>query len=272
VAQLLYLSAGITRRRKYSGGENLFSARLPAPGRSTKLSFNLVCGELGGLRPRLSFRSCRVWFTQAARGDYRGPWVEATGGEAAIAHAPLTINLYLHVLAQWHGNIRRDLSSFRVDNGTLLANLVAVATALGLPAKVVCGFRDASVNRLPGCGYPAGRWLFRLWPSATRQMLPPAGILRKQSAFSRNRSALSARGGYPLMGEMHAASSLESNEEVGGLARRHSDDRFPAAAGSWFPFSLCLTQKCRATYRQVFSGAAHSQVCAEPDLAGAAFH
>src|SRR5208282_5082937 len=37
---------------------------------------------------------------------------------------------------------------FGWDNGTLLANLLAVATARGLPAKVVCGFVDATVNRL----------------------------------------------------------------------------------------------------------------------------
>src|ERR1035441_9172674 len=37
---------------------------------------------------------------------------------------------------------------FGWDNGTLLANLLAVATALGLPAKVVCGFVDATVNGL----------------------------------------------------------------------------------------------------------------------------
>src|SRR5207244_6307292 len=42
----------------------------------------------------------------------------------------------------------RTYRHFGWDNGTVLANLLAVATALRLPAKVVCGFQDAQVNRL----------------------------------------------------------------------------------------------------------------------------
>ena len=47
------------------------------------------------------------------------------------------------------GNIKRaPIAISAGTNGTVLANLLAVATALGLPAKVVCGFQDAEVNRL----------------------------------------------------------------------------------------------------------------------------
>ena len=36
------------------------------------------------------------------------------------------------------------------DNGTIVANLLAAATAAGLPARVLMGFVDAQVNHLLG--------------------------------------------------------------------------------------------------------------------------
>jgi len=36
------------------------------------------------------------------------------------------------------------------DNGTMVANLLATATATGLPARVLMGFIDAQVNHLLG--------------------------------------------------------------------------------------------------------------------------
>jgi hypothetical protein len=44
----------------------------------------------------------------------------------------------------------RTYRHFGWDNGTILANLLATATALGLPARVVMGFVDEEVNRLLG--------------------------------------------------------------------------------------------------------------------------
>ena len=41
-----------------------------------------------------------------------------------------------------------DLSPLGWDNGTMLANLLATATALNLPARIVTGFVDEDVNRL----------------------------------------------------------------------------------------------------------------------------
>jgi transglutaminase-like putative cysteine protease len=44
----------------------------------------------------------------------------------------------------------RTYRHFGWDNGTLLANLLASAAAQGLPARLVCGFADAEINRLLG--------------------------------------------------------------------------------------------------------------------------
>ena len=42
----------------------------------------------------------------------------------------------------------RTYRHFGWDNGTMLANMLAMTAALQLPAKVVLGFVDSEVNRL----------------------------------------------------------------------------------------------------------------------------
>ena len=72
----------------------------------------------------------------------------ATASETAVVHAPFAI---ICICTYWRDAWKyqaRTYGHFGWDNGTLLANLLAVATALGMPAKVICGFVDSEVNRL----------------------------------------------------------------------------------------------------------------------------
>src|ERR1700704_2535843 len=148
VAQLLYLSAGITRHRKYPGGEIYFRAAA-CTGALYEVELYLVCCDLAGLPAGVyHFAPAEFGLRQLHAGDYRSVLVEATGGEPAIAHAPLAI---VCTCTYWRNAWKYQARTYRHfgwDNGTMLANLLAVATALGLPSKVVCGFVDATVNRL----------------------------------------------------------------------------------------------------------------------------
>src|ERR1700675_5136666 len=148
VAQLLYLSAGITRQRKYSGGEIYFRAA-SCTGALYEVELYLVCGDLVNLPAGVyHFAAAEFGLRQLRAGDYRSVLLEATGDEPAIAHAPLTI---VCTCTYWRNAWKYQARTYRHfgwDNGTLLANLRAVATALGLPAKVVLGFVDGEVNRL----------------------------------------------------------------------------------------------------------------------------
>src|SRR3981189_3612536 len=148
VAQLLYLPAGITRSRKYSGGEIYFRAAA-CTGALYEVELCLVCGDLANLQAGVyRFAPAEFALRRLRAGDYRSVLVEATGGEPAIAHAPLTI---VCTCTYWRNAWKYQARTYRHfgwDNGTLLANLLAVATALGLPPKAVCGFVDATVNRL----------------------------------------------------------------------------------------------------------------------------
>src|SRR2546429_629635 len=77
VAQLLYLSAGITRRRKYSGGE-IYSRAAACTGALYEVELYLVCGELGGLEAGVyPFGPAEFGLRKLRAGDYRGALVAA---------------------------------------------------------------------------------------------------------------------------------------------------------------------------------------------------
>src|SRR5713226_9608501 len=91
LGQLLYLSAGITRTREYPGGEIYFRAAA-CTGALYEVELYLVCGDLAGLPSGVyHFAPAEFGLRKLRTGDYRKVLIEATGGEPAIAHAPLTI-------------------------------------------------------------------------------------------------------------------------------------------------------------------------------------
>jgi SagB-type dehydrogenase family enzyme len=213
VAQLLYLSAGITRKRKYSGGELYFRAAA-CTGALYEVELYLVCGNLANLDAGVyHFAPAEFGLRKLRAGDFRRVLLEAAGGESAIAHTPLTI---VCTCTYWRNAWKYQARTYRHfgwDNGTLLANLLAVATALGLPAKVICGFVDASVNRLLDVD-PQREVAFSLVALGHADALPPPAPA-EISPLRLETVPLSQREvDYPLMREMHAASSLDSPEEA----------------------------------------------------------
>jgi len=143
-------------------------------------------------------------------------------------------------------------------NGTLLANLLAVATALGLPAKVVCGFVDATVNRLLDVDsqrevafslVALGHDSRPSSPTAPQVLADISPLGLETVPLSRDEID------YPIMREMHAASSLDSPKRLQrgedllcGIALRHWALRRPP--DPWFNFTFRSspypTPKCLA--------------------------
>lgn len=212
VAQLLYVSAGITRERPYPGGTIYFRAAA-CTGALYEVELYLVCGDLTGLEAGVyHFAPAEFGLRRLRAGDFRRVLFEATGAEPAIAHAPLTI---VCTCTYWRNAWKYQARTYRHfgwDNGTLLANLLAVGTALGLPARVVCGFVDSDVNRL--LDVDAEREVaFSLVALGHVSALPPSPA--DVTPLGLETLPLSRREiDYPLMREMHAASSLHSAEEV----------------------------------------------------------
>lgn len=236
VAQLLYLSAGITRQRKHAGGEIYFRAAA-CTGALYEVELYLVCGDLTGLPAGVyHFAPAEFGLRQLRAGDYRSVLIEATANEPAIAHAPLTI---ICTGTYWRNAWKYQARTYRHfgwDNGTLLANLLAAATALGLPAKVVCGFVDATVNglldvdserevafSLVALGHDSG-----LAARVPRVLTDISPLGFETVPLSRKEID------YPVMREMHSASSLDSAEEVAAWLAHASLGRtvgFPPPTG-----------------------------------------
>src|SRR5438094_302130 len=229
VAQLLYLSAGITRQRKYPGGEIYFRAAA-CTGALYEVELYLVCGDLANLEAGLyHFAPAEFGLRRLRVGDYRAVLVEATAAEPAISHAPVVIAC---TCIYWRNAWKYQARTYRHfgwDNGTVLANLLAVATALRLPAKVVCGFQDAEVNRLLDVD-PQREVVFSLVALGHVSALPPQppsdiSPLGPETASSRGEVD------YPLMRNMHAASSLHTAEEVHRWRGGTPLTRFPPPTG-----------------------------------------
>lgn len=213
LAQLLYLTAGITRHRKYPSGDIYFRAAA-CTGALYEVELYVLCGNLVDLEAGVyHFSPAEFALRRLRAGDYRSVLSEATGSETTIVHAPLSI---ICTCTYWRNAWKYQVRTYRHfgwDNGTLLANLLAVATALGMPAKVICGFVDAEVNRLLDVD-PEREVAFSLVAlghvAALAQQLPSnlSALHLETVPLSRNETV------YPAMREIHAASSLNLAEEV----------------------------------------------------------
>lgn len=212
LAQILFLSAGITKSRKYPGGEIFFRAAA-CTGALYEVELYLVCGDLPELAAGIyHFGVAEFGLRQLRAGDYRSTLVEATGTCPSVAHAPLTI---ICTGTFWRNAWKYEARTYRHfgwDNGTIIANMLAATAALGLPAKVVLGFADAQVNQL-------------LSLDTHREValtLIPVGFASTALAASPEITPLDlpliplskTEIDYPAMRDMHEASSLASGADA----------------------------------------------------------
>ena len=213
LARLLYFSAGITKQRKYSGGEIYFRAAA-CTGALYEIELYVVTGGLPGLDAGVyHFNPADVSLRLLRKGDFRGNVAQATAMEVAMARTSATI---ICTGTYWRNAWKYQARTYRHfgwDNGTLLANLLAVSSASGLPAEIVLGFVDVEVNRLLDldtrrevslCLVPVGRTP-ETWLPAPRET-PVLGL--ETIPLSQREVE------YPAMLEMHDASSLACQEEV----------------------------------------------------------
>src|SRR3984957_7478745 len=213
LARILYFSAGITKQRAHPGGEIYFRAAA-CTGALYEIELYVVTGDLAGLDGGVyHFNPADVSLRLLRKGDFRKNLAQATAMEPAVAHAPATI---ICTGTYWRNAWKYQARTYRHfgwDNGTLLANMLAVSAGSGLPAEIVLGFVDAELNCLLDldtrrevslCLVPIGRTSESSLPAPKEA--PTLGL----ETIPLSRSEVD----YPAMLQMHEASSLESEHEV----------------------------------------------------------
>src|SRR5207247_4778831 len=147
-ARLPYFPAGVPPRKTYAGGEIYFRAAA-CTGALYHIDLYLISGPLPDLEAGVYHFGPHDFALRRLRaGDHRAAVVAATAGEPAMTAAPVIVAC---TSTFWRNAWKYQARTYRHcfwDDGTLLANLLAAAAAVDLPARVVLGFVDDELNRL----------------------------------------------------------------------------------------------------------------------------
>jgi SagB-type dehydrogenase family enzyme len=240
LAQLLFFSAGVVRSKKHEQGETFFRAAA-CTGALYEIELYVVCTDLpgesvpGANAPGLAagvyhFGVAEFGLRQLRAGDFRQTLVEATGGDPHIAHAPLTIictGTYCRNAWKYRSRTYRH---FGWDNGTILANLLAMSEASKLPARIVTGFVDSQVNELLSLDTKR-EVAFSLVSIGHQHATPPLS----PKIFPLNLPIVpysKEEIDYPAMRKMHEASSLDSASEVTAVRGKTPSNDAPTPKGT----------------------------------------
>ncbi len=234
LAHLLYFSAGVTKRRTYPGGEIFFRAAANT-GALYEIELYVISGPLPDLPAGVyHFSPAELALRRLREGDFRGVVAAATAQEPAVASAPLLVaatGVYWRNAWKYQARTYRH---FGWDNGTLHANLLAVAAAQGLEARLLGGFVDAGINRSLALDTDREVALSLVALGANSPAPPPIDVppLELETVPVSKEEV-----DYPAMRDMHRASSLATPEEVAHWRQAAIAPRAPASAGEPIPLA-----------------------------------
>ncbi|GCE45436.1 SagB-type dehydrogenase family enzyme [Thermosporothrix hazakensis] len=220
LARLCYYTSGLTRPDE----EKRAAA---CTGGLYHFELYLVCGDLADLPAGVYHYGAHDHSLRRLRsGDFRRVLLEATGNETAVAHAPV---LAIFTDTFWRNSCKFGPRTYRHtfwDNGTLLANLHAVATSAELPFKLIESFADDIVNSLLAIdGYrEAAISLAAL--GATAEEPGNAPVIEELELPTEPLSPKEEE--YPLIEDIHEATLFSTGEE--SATWRDAEAPFPPHA------------------------------------------
>ncbi len=229
LARVLYLSAGITKVKRHTGGEIAFRA-YSNTGALYHIDLYLVTGDLPDLPAGVyHFGPHDFALRRLREGDYRGVLVEASGENPDVARAPLSL---VSASTYWRNAWKYQARAYRHcfwDAGTLHANLLAAAGTQHWHPRIVMGYADRSVEALLALDperegaltlVPLGRLGC---PVPTPPTLPALSLATEPPSHSEV--------DYPEIGAMHAASSLADGGEAAAWRSVSSTQKPSIAVG-----------------------------------------
>ena len=209
----LLSAVGVTKRRRYPGGEILFRGA-SCTGALYHIEVYVVCANLGDLPAGVyQFQPKDFSVCPLRAGDYRQTLVDASGAHAAVAEAPVVLVL---TSTWWRNAWKYQARAYRHawwDSGCMVANLLAQAAALELSAEVVVGYADDPINRLLDVDpdKEASLMLMPIGHGSTVPTAPPPRLERlglPTEPFSRYEVA------YPEIPAAHAGTFLDDGAEA----------------------------------------------------------
>ena len=233
LSRILYLSAGITKRKRYPGGE-IWLRAYPNTGALHHIDLYLVAGELPGLSAGVYHFSPHDFALRRLRaGDTRAVLVEASGRSPDLARAPVII---ASASTYWRNAWKYQARAYRHcfwDGGTLHANLLAVAVSEQLEPRLVMGFADRPVEWLLGLDPKREGAIALVALGRSGREAPPAPPLPELRLETEPLSRSEVD--HPAIRAQHAASSLEDGAEATAWRGLTPAREEPAPSGSLYP-------------------------------------
>ncbi len=213
LASLLFFTGGLTKKKTYPGGGEMHFRAAPSTGALYQTEVYVVGGEIPPLTAGVyHFSPGDFCLRQLRQGDFRSE-LAAAADQEEIRNSAATLVL---TAIYWRNTWKYQARAYRHlfwDSGTMLANLLAAAAALGLPARLVTFFVDEWVNRLLGLD-PEKEVSLELVPLGTGGAAPTAPNPGAEPISPRTIPLSPQEVDYPLVRQMHAASSLTEPEGI----------------------------------------------------------
>jgi SagB-type dehydrogenase family enzyme len=211
LAALLFFSAGVTRHRRFPGGEVSFRAA-PSTGALYQTEVYVVAGAVDGLAPGVYHFGPGDFALRCLRaGDFRGALAGAAADEA-VGRAPATCvltGIYRRNAWKYRGRAYRHLFW---DAGTMLAQALGAAAALEVPTRLLTAFVEVEAHGLLGLD-PAREGVLALLtlgpPGPDAPVSPVVGPLAH-----RVRPVAPREVDDPVVREAYRDSSLDDEAEV----------------------------------------------------------
>ncbi len=151
LAQLLYYSAGVIRKRDLPTAGQVHYRAASSAGALYPTEVYLVCRDLPGLRAGVyHFAPDKFRLHLLRRGDFRALLARAAAMDSQAQLPPAILVL---TTVFWRSAWKYRARGYRYcfwDCGAILSNFLATSSAVGIPARLLTGFVDAAVNRLIG--------------------------------------------------------------------------------------------------------------------------
>ena len=212
LAELLYFSAGLTRKYRF-GGELHYMRAASATGALYPIELYVVAGDIAELEAGVyHFDPLGFQLSRIRKGDYRAELAAVSNDSIALARATIVFTSMA-----WKNAWKYEARSYRHwfwDGGVIAANFMSLSASMGSPTRIVQGFEDQTVNELLGvqdeeeatiCLSPVGPQGQRSTDHSPKGIDP---IQPKVQPLSDEETK------YAGIWEAHRASFLHSKEEV----------------------------------------------------------